>query len=119
MRFVLDTNVVVSGLISRAAGAAPRALLEALVDGQFESVASAALVDEWRAVALRPRVRRYLQLDDTHLWAILAADPAAVPVTGDGPLLDAPFAPGRVITPREAIQRLQRAGGRAATEGDR
>lgn len=48
--------------------------------------------------------------DDSHLWAILAADSAAILVTGDGPLLDAPFGPGRVITPRAAVEMLQNAG---------
>lgn len=44
---------------------------------------------------------------DAHLWAILAADPEAVLVTGDGPLLDAPFGRDRVITPAQAVDRLQ------------
>lgn len=49
--------------------------------------------------------------NDSHLWAILAADSETVLVTGDTPLLDAPFAPSRVITPRHAVERLQNAGG--------
>lgn len=53
---------------------------------------------------------------DAHLWAILAADPTAVLVTGDGPLLDAPFGPHRVIAPAQAMDRLQNPGG-AGVEG--
>ena len=142
MRFILDTNVVVSTLITRVETAPPRFLLEALADARFESLVSHELVLEWREVAQRPKLRRYFRLDadgiefalsrieqlsdkidpppaavlapdpaDAHLWAILAADPTAVLVTGDGPLLDAPFGPDRVITPAQAMDRLQNPGG--------
>jgi putative PIN family toxin of toxin-antitoxin system len=144
LRFILDTNVVMSALISRVATAPPRRLLEALADAQVESVVSHALVLEWREVAGRSKLRRYFRLDaasiefaltrieqlsdrvdpppadlgapdpeDAHLWAILAADPEAIPVTGDGPLLAAPFGPGRVITPAQAVERLGRSRGGA------
>ena len=63
MRFILDTNVVMSALISRVATAPPRILLEALADAHFDSVVSAALVLEWREVSQRPKLRRYFRLD--------------------------------------------------------
>jgi predicted nucleic acid-binding protein len=47
---------------------------------------------------------------DAHLWNLLETEPDALLVTGDGPLLRAPFGPGRVITAREAVERLQTAG---------
>ena len=142
MRFILDTNVVMSALISRVETGPPRVLLEALADAHFESVVSPALVLEWREVSQRPKLRRYFRLDaagvefaltrieqlsdmidpqpaataapdqgDAHLWAILAADPESVLVTGDGPLLDAPFGPDRVITPAQAVDKLQTSRG--------
>jgi putative PIN family toxin of toxin-antitoxin system len=142
LRFILDTNVVMSAMVSRVATAPPRRLLEALADAHFESVVSPALALEWREVAGRPQLRRYFRLDaasihlalarieqlsdtidpppaervapdpnDAHLWAILAADPGAILVTGDGPLLDAPFGPDRVITPAQAVERLDRTRG--------
>jgi len=142
LRFILDTNVVMSALISRVATAPPRLLLEALADAHFDSVVSAALVLEWREVSQRPKLRRYLRLDaggvdfaltrierlsdmidpppaeaaapdpgDAHLWAILAADPEAILITGDGPLLDAPFGPDRVITPAQAVEKLEASRG--------
>lgn len=63
MRLILDTNVVVSALISRVETAPPRFLLEALADARFESLVSPALLLEWREVAQRPKLRRYLRLD--------------------------------------------------------
>ncbi len=94
MRLVLDTNVVVSALISRNEVAAPRLLLNALVDTQFTSVASRALVDEWHEVARRPKVRRYARLDpaDTErlitrlaeLSELLDPPPSVVPAPDPG-----------------------------------
>ena len=114
--------------------------MDAVRLGVVISVASAELVAEWRAVAVRPRVLRYIRkspdetlgaiaaletlstilapgrasilppdLKDTHLWDLLHSDSTSVLVTGDGPLLTAPFGPGRVITPREAVGRLGKA----------
>ena len=41
----------------------------------------------------------------------LAADPEAILITGDGPLLDAPFGPDRVITPAQAVEKLEASRG--------
>lgn len=150
MKFILDANVVVSALISRSADAAPRVLLDALVDDRYVSLVSPELIAEWREVLFRPKVQRYHRLqpkdvlavvdgierlseirrpppatlaspdpEDDHLWALLESDRDAILVTGDQLLVDSPIAPGRVITPREAVNRLDEArssAGRRALE---
>ena len=61
VRAVVDTNVLVSGVISRGA---PHQVLLAWLRGTFHLVASPALYDEIEAVLRRPRIReRYLTGD--------------------------------------------------------
>jgi putative PIN family toxin of toxin-antitoxin system len=56
MRAVLDTDVVVAGVLSPSG--ASRQLLVAAVDGRFELVASVPLMLEWEAVLKRPEILR-------------------------------------------------------------
>lgn len=57
MRVVLDTNVLVSGLISRTGP--PAQILNALRDGRFVAVMSEATFAELDAVLRRPSLQRY------------------------------------------------------------
>ncbi|MCY3590696.1 MAG: putative toxin-antitoxin system toxin component, PIN family [Gammaproteobacteria bacterium] len=58
MRVVLDTNILVSALITK--GTPPDQLYRAWLRGDVELVTSQAQIDELRAVLGRPRLRRYV-----------------------------------------------------------
>ena len=62
LRAVLDTNVIVSGLISPSGP--PAELLDHWRDGAFEAVACGALLSEVAAVTLRPRLASRIAPDD-------------------------------------------------------
>ena len=54
--FVVDTNVVVSGVLSFGRTSAPSLLLSAMLDGRLAFVVSADLLAEYRLVLLRPAI---------------------------------------------------------------
>ena len=140
MRIVLDTNVLVSALIS--SGTLPGLLYESWANGDFQLVTSGAQIAELTRVLAYERLRPYIQpadaqalsdtidaaaividtLPDTRLSAdpddnvILATAVAAgadLIVTGDkSHLLELESADGiPIVTPREALRYL---GKRAA-----
>ena len=89
-RVVLDTNVLVSALITPA-GASARLLVE-LRAGAFEFIVSPALLFEVREVLHRDRFRRYLSIEDADAYveairrdAVIIDDPpgATGPDVGD------------------------------------
>jgi putative PIN family toxin of toxin-antitoxin system len=83
-RAVLDTNVLVSALISPGGGSA-RLLLE-LRSGAFELIASPLLLAELRDVLRREKFRRYVSEAEADAYvelirteAVVRADPAPSP----------------------------------------
>ena len=64
IRVVADANVLVSAAISRDPDSPPAVILDAVLDGRVELVTSPALLAEIGAVLARPRMRRYLSLDE-------------------------------------------------------
>jgi putative PIN family toxin of toxin-antitoxin system len=70
-RVVLDTNVLVSGLV--AEGGAPRQILDAWLEGQYTLVTSLYLVEESAHVLSYPRIAKRLHLGEEELVAIMAA----------------------------------------------
>jgi putative PIN family toxin of toxin-antitoxin system len=62
---VLDTNVLVSGLI--AAEGAPRQILDAWLEGRYTLVSSLYLVEELVHVLSYPRIAERLPLEDAEL----------------------------------------------------
>ena len=56
---VVDTNVVVSGLISSGRGSPSARILDEMLQGRLRYVLSVPLLTEYRAVLLRPRIRRF------------------------------------------------------------
>jgi len=87
VRVVLDTNILVSALITR--NTAPDQLYRAWLRGDVELVTSQAQIAELRAVLGRPRLRRYVDPDEAdrilpalHLNATVLQD---VPVTRRSP----------------------------------
>jgi putative PIN family toxin of toxin-antitoxin system len=70
-RVVLDTNVLVSGLVAK--GGAPRQILDAWLEGQYTLVTSLYLVEELAHVLSYPRIAKRLHLGEEELVAIMAA----------------------------------------------
>ncbi|MHB8766776.1 MAG: PIN domain-containing protein [Deferrisomatales bacterium] len=134
---VIDTNVVVSGLITGARDAPTARVLDAMLAGRFLFFYSAELLGEYREVLLRPSLRRLHGLGedevdvvmaelalngahrapapssarapdpgDQHLWDLLACEPGAVLVTGDGLLLARAPSFAAVLSPGDFAQRL-------------
>ena len=62
MRVVLDTNILVSALITK--GTPPDQLYRAWLRNELELVTSAAQIDEVTDVLARPRLRRYVDSDE-------------------------------------------------------
>ena len=135
MRIVLDTNVLVSTLIST--GTPPGLLFEAWTQGDFELVTSAAQIAELARVLEYERLRPYVRpaeaealvetidavaiivdalpetrlsadSDDNVILATAIAGEADLIVTGDkSHLLKLESAEGiPIVTPREALRRL-------------
>ena len=135
---IVDTNVVVSGLLTADPDAPTARILDGMLEARFRFLLSIELLAEYREVLFRPRIRRRHGLaekeidliltdvaaagalleddrldarpegDDGHLWQILAASPAAVLVTGDRRLLEKPAARGRVVSARTFAEGLDR-----------
>ena len=62
MRVVLDTNILVSALITK--GTPPDQLYRAWLRNEIELVTSAAQIDEVSEVLARPRLRRYVDPEE-------------------------------------------------------
>ncbi len=132
---VIDTNVVVSGLLTLRAEAPAAVILDAMLLARFRFLLSADLLGEYRAVFLRPKIRsrhrlterdidlvlteiaanaafrepvsgRTNSLGDEHLPVLLGVDPESVLVTGDRPLFADPRTRSRVLSPREFVALL-------------
>lgn len=90
VRVVLDTNVIISGLLWRGA---PRQVITAARDAQIELFSSVELLDELEEVLQRPKLAARLaqigktpaELVDEYLAlaVIIAAAPLADPVSAD------------------------------------
>ena len=133
---IVDTNVVVSGLISADSSGSPAIILDAMLDGRLLYLMCGELLTEYSSVLRRPRLARIhgltdAELDrlltelvanavwrepamagsapdrgDDHLWAMLASYPEALLVTGDQLLLDNPPGEASVISPRQFVDSL-------------
>lgn len=133
--FVVDTNVVMSGMTSKRDDSPPVAVLHAMLSGSLVYLLSPALLAEYRSVLLRPKIagRHGLseeQIDvvlaeivsnamwrspaksvtapdrgDDHLWALLAEHPDSTLITADKLLLDAPAPGSAAILPSAWVER--------------
>jgi len=68
---IIDTNVVVAGLITSDGEAPTARVLDGMVGGRFPFVLSVALLAEYRGVLLRDRIRETHGLDNDEIDAIL------------------------------------------------
>lgn len=142
--FVVDTNVVVAGLITRSTDSPAADILDAMLSGALVYLMSPALLQEYRSVLLRPRIANVHgltddQIDrvlveltanamwrepavvqpapgrgDDHLWALLNAHSDSTLVTGDRLLLDNPPDGHSVISPRTWLDDFSGSAGRSA-----
>ncbi len=133
---VVDTNVIVSGLIGADLNSPPARILDAMLDGGLIYLMSDELLSEYSCVLRRPGLVRLhgltgeefdrLLVDlvanamwrapasageapdtgDQHLWALLASHPQACLVTGDRLLLENPPSSASVISPRYFVDRF-------------
>lgn len=74
MRAVIDPNVVISGVLSPRG--APADVLRSLARGEFELVASQALLDELQRALAYPKLRRHISESDAAdlvLWVANSA----------------------------------------------
>ena len=130
---IIDTNIVVAGLLSNNAGSPVCEILDGMLNKRFAFLLSTDLLDEYRKVLLREKIRKLHVLTeeeidslleqivvnaimhdppaegsapargDDHLWLLLAGWKEAILVTGDQRLIDNPPA-GRIIcSPRKFI----------------
>ncbi len=136
--YVIDTNVLVSGLIGTEPDSPPVRIVDLMLDGGFLYSVSPELLREYAGVLHRPRIARIHKLTDdeldrlltdlvansvwrepietetapdpgdNHLWTLLRAHPRACLVTGDQLLVSNPPAHARVVSPRRFIEALLR-----------
>lgn len=134
---VIDTNVVVSGLLTGDASSPVARILDSMLGAAFPFALSPDLLAEYRSVLLRPKIRQLHGLgdeeidrilrdivvnaiwrepaetvaapdpNDQHVWRLLNALRGSVLVTGDRLLLDNPPDFASVISPRSFAERLQ------------
>ncbi|MXX07793.1 MAG: putative toxin-antitoxin system toxin component, PIN family [Gammaproteobacteria bacterium] len=133
---VIDTNIVVSGLIAADAGSPIAKILDGMLKGEIPYLMSEELLIEYAKVLRRPKLAGLHQLteqeidtllaeivanamwrepvpaeeapdsDDSHLWRLLASEYGSILVTGDKLLLSNPPASHSAVSPRNYIDNL-------------
>ena len=133
---IVDTNVVVAGLLTGNEASPVVRILDGMLAAAFPFVVSEALLAEYRTVLVRPNLRKLHGLTvaevetlltdiaqraivlvpvaaapapdpgDQLLWNLLAARADLLLVTGDKRLLQGAGMQGRVISPREFVAGL-------------
>ncbi|MDR7465595.1 MAG: PIN domain-containing protein [Armatimonadota bacterium] len=74
---VIDTNVVVEGLLTKDATSPVAVILEGMLNGRFRFLLSVELLAEYRRVLLRPAIRALHALGPSEVDAILEEIAAA------------------------------------------
>ncbi len=70
---IIDTNVVVSGLITNRPAATVCRIVDAMVRGRFPFLLSVDLLTEYREVLLRPKIFRLHHLTEAEVDTVLEA----------------------------------------------
>ena len=134
--FVIDTNVLVAGLITNSSRSPVAMILDAMLSGKLLYLLSEELLQEYRGVLLRPKLQKLHGLlesevdllleeltanamwrepnpaspapdhNDDHLWALLAAYSGSLLVTGDKLLQERPPVLRSVISPATCAERF-------------
>jgi putative PIN family toxin of toxin-antitoxin system len=133
---VIDTNVVVAGLLTGSAESPTARILDGMCDAAFPFLLSTELLVEYREVLLREKIRALHGLSeqevdllltvlaanaivrepearsgapdakDDHLWSLLQSEANTVLVTGDHALAKSPPPKSAVLAPREFVALL-------------
>ena len=128
---VIDTNVVVAGLLTGNTGSPTARILDAMCKGAFPFLLSTALLAEYREVLLRKKIQALHGLTerevdilltalaanaivrepapqsgapdakDDHLWSLVQSEANCVLVTGDHALAQSPPPRSSVLQPRQ------------------
>jgi uncharacterized protein len=69
--FIIDTNVVVAGLLTSHADSPVARILDGMLGASFPFVVSQALLAEYRAVLARPRLQKLHGLSEAEIDVIL------------------------------------------------
>lgn len=131
---IVDTNVVVAGLLTANEASPVARILDSMLAAAFPFVVSEALLAEYRTVLVRPGLRKLHGLTiaevetlltdiaqhaivlvpvaaprapdpgDQLLWELLAARADSLLVTGDKALLRDPGMRSRVVSPHAFVQ---------------
>lgn len=133
---IIDTNVVIAGLLTGNADSPTARILDGMRKGAFPFLLSTALLAEYREVLLRKKIRALHGLSerdvdvlltviaanaivrepeartgapdakDDHLWSLLQGQANSVLVTGDLALAKRPPEKSTVLQPREFVALL-------------
>jgi len=102
---VVDTNVVVSGILTSDPNAPTARIVDAMLglDNSEIDIVLTTLADN--AVVRKPIDPPSLPPDrgDRHLWALLAAHPGTTLITGDRALLEHPPDWAKVVAPGDFV----------------
>lgn len=69
--YIIDTNVVVAGLLTANADSPVARILDGMLSARFAFVVSQALLAEYRAVLLRPKLSKLHGLSEDEVDAVL------------------------------------------------
>jgi uncharacterized protein len=89
--FIIDTNVVVAGLLTSSADSPVAAILDDMLRGRFRFALSEALLAEYRGVLLRQKLMRLHQLTESEIDAILTT------LARHAIVLSAPTQPNKLV----------------------
>lgn len=133
---VIDTNIVVSGLITADADSPIAKILDGMLKGEIPYLMSEELLIEYAKVLRRPKLaglhrlteeeidtllaeivansmwrepasaEEAPDLNDSHLWRLLASEYGSILVTGDKLLLSNPPAGYSVVSPRSYVETI-------------
>ena len=133
---IIDTNVVIAGLLTGNVDSPTAKILDGMRKGAFPFLISTALLAEYREVLLRKKIRALHGLSerdvdvlltaiaanaivrepeartgapdakDNHLWSLLQGQANSVLVTGDLALAKSPPGKATVLQPREFVALL-------------
>ena len=129
---IIDANVLVAGILSNNIDSPTARIVNAMLDGRIMHLLSPALLQEYREVLLRPKLRKLHGLSkaevdqilseitanaiwrepaeshstpdpgDDHLWSLLQSTDAIL-VTGDQVLLNNPPRAASTILPKTCV----------------
>ena len=128
---VIDTNVVVAGLLTGSVDSPTARILDGMCKGAFPFLLSTALLAEYREVLLRAKIRALHRLsgrdvdvlltalaanaivrepaprtgapdaNDSHVWSLVQSEANCILVTGDHALIESPPPQSSVLPPRQ------------------